>query len=132
MDESIGQKTRRTTTVTQGIVTDYAKITGDDNPLHFDTEFTSRTRSGCLMAQGSITTSLLHAFVAMDMPGPGRFSYHRNGAFHYRSTSRHDHGGGNSHIGTGEPPDSNFVVQNQSDEEVLRGEATVYQASPSN
>ena len=71
MEESIGQKTRRTTTVTQGIVTDYAKITGDDNPLHFDTEFTSRTRSGRLMALGSITTGLLHALVAMNMPGPG-------------------------------------------------------------
>jgi acyl dehydratase len=29
MDLSVGQKTRRTTTVTEGMVTDYAKITGD-------------------------------------------------------------------------------------------------------
>ena len=54
MEVSIGQKTQRTTTVTEWMVTDYAKITGDYNPLHFDTEVTSRTRFGRLIAQGGI------------------------------------------------------------------------------
>ena len=45
MEVSIGQKTQRTTTVTEWMVTDYAKITGDYNPLHFDTESSPAARA---------------------------------------------------------------------------------------
>ena len=58
-------------TVTPEDVEQYARITGDFNPLHFDTKFTAKTKFGRLVAQGGITTGLLHALVAMDMPGPG-------------------------------------------------------------
>ena len=49
----------------------YAKITGDYNPLHFDEKFAARTKFGRLVVQGGLTTGLLHALVAMDLPGPG-------------------------------------------------------------
>lgn len=39
--------------------------------MHFDREFASRTRFGRLISQGGIATGLLHALVAMDMPGAG-------------------------------------------------------------
>ena len=71
MEVRIGQKARREMAVTEDMVAAYARITGDYNPLHFDTEFASRTRFERLIAQGGITTGLLHALVAMDMPGPG-------------------------------------------------------------
>jgi 3-hydroxybutyryl-CoA dehydratase len=58
-------------TVTQDAVEAYAGITGDYNPLHFDEAFTSKTRFGRLIAQGGLATGLLHALVAMDLPGPG-------------------------------------------------------------
>jgi len=58
-------------TITQEHVESYAKITGDYNPLHFDADFAAQTKFGRLVAQGGITTGLLHALVAMDMPGPG-------------------------------------------------------------
>ena len=58
-------------TVTEEHVRSFAEITGDYNPLHFDEAFASRTRFGRLVAQGGLTTGLLHALVAMDMPGPG-------------------------------------------------------------
>src|SRR5688572_32462424 len=71
MTLSVGQKATRTMTVTAAHVKAYAEITGDYNPLHFDEAFTSRTKFGRLVAQGGLTTGILHALVAMDMPGPG-------------------------------------------------------------
>ena len=53
------------------MVRKYAELTGDYNPLHFDSEFVAQTRFERLMAQGGIATGLLHALVAMEMPGPG-------------------------------------------------------------
>ena len=58
-------------TVTEADIVNFAGISGDYNPLHFDEEFTSKTRFGRLMAQGGIAVGLIHALVAMDMPGPG-------------------------------------------------------------
>ncbi len=87
MKLSIGQQATRKLTVTDEMVRAYAEITGDRNPLHFDAEFASRTRFQRLMAQGGITTGLLHALVAMDMPGPARSSSGRAGASRGQSTS---------------------------------------------
>ncbi len=67
----VGQRASRELTVTEEQVRGFAEVTGDFNPLHFDEEFAKRTRFGRLMAQGGIATGLLHALVAMDMPGPG-------------------------------------------------------------
>jgi acyl dehydratase len=49
----------------------YAEMTGDYNPLHFDADFAAKTKFGGLIVQGGLTTGLLNALVAMDMPGPG-------------------------------------------------------------
>ena len=67
----VGQRARRTQTVTAHEVELYAQITGDRNPLHFDADFAKRTRFGRLVAQGGIASGMLNALVAMDMPGAG-------------------------------------------------------------
>ena len=67
----VGQKARRSKTVTARDVELYAEITGDRNPLHFDPAFAAGTRFGRLVAQGGITSGMLNALVAMDLPGPG-------------------------------------------------------------
>ena len=67
----VGQKARRSKTVTARDVELYAEITGDRNPLHFDAAFAAGTRFGRLVAQGGITSGMLNALVAMDLPGPG-------------------------------------------------------------
>jgi acyl dehydratase len=67
----VGQKARRSKTVTGRDVDLYAEITGDRNPLHFDPAFAAGTRFGRLVAQGGITSGMLNALVAMDLPGPG-------------------------------------------------------------
>ncbi|MDZ7780964.1 MAG: MaoC family dehydratase [Gemmatimonadota bacterium] len=66
-----GQTASRTMTVTEEHVRRYAEITGDHNPLHFDEAFAAGTPFGRLTAQGGITTGVLHALVAEDMPGAG-------------------------------------------------------------
>ena len=71
LDLKIGQRARRTQTVTAREVELYAQITGDRNPLHFDADFAARTRFGRLVAQGGIASGMLNALVAMDMPGAG-------------------------------------------------------------
>ena len=67
----VGQRARRSKTVTARDVELYAEITEDRNPLHFDPDFAARTRFGRLVAQGGITSGMLNALVAMDLPGPG-------------------------------------------------------------
>ena len=71
MDLMVGQRAVRSITLTAEHVKTYAEITGDYNPLHFDADFTSKTKFGKLVVQGGLTTGLLHALVAMDLPGPG-------------------------------------------------------------
>ena len=81
MKPAVGQKASRSLTVTADHVKAYAEITGDYNPLHFDEAFVSRTKFGRLVAQGGITTGILHALVAMDMPGPGTVFLSQNWKF---------------------------------------------------
>jgi acyl dehydratase len=81
MDIAVGQKATRTLTLTEEHVRKYAEITGDFNPLHFDTEFAGKTKFGRLVVQGGLTTGLLHALVAMDMPGPGTVFLSQNWKF---------------------------------------------------
>jgi acyl dehydratase len=71
MDLQVGQKATRTLEFTQSHVQSFSEITGDHNPLHFDETFAAGTKFGRLVVQGGLTTGLLHALVAMDMPGPG-------------------------------------------------------------
>ena len=81
MGLTVGQKASRTMTVTAEHVRQYAEITGDYNPLHFDEAFVARTKFGRLVAQGGLTTGILHALVAMDMPGPGTVFLSQNWKF---------------------------------------------------
>ena len=71
MPPTVGQTSRRSLTLTRHHVETFAQLTGDYNPLHFDADFASRTRFKSLVVQGGLTTGLLHALVAMDLPGPG-------------------------------------------------------------
>lgn len=81
MDLHVGQTAVRSITLTAKHVDTYAEITGDYNPLHFDEDFTSKTKFKNLVVQGGLTTGLLHALVAMDMPGPGTVFLSQNWKF---------------------------------------------------
>jgi acyl dehydratase len=71
MSWQVGQRATRRLTLTAEHVEQYARISGDRNPLHFDEGFAARTKFGRLVVQGGLTTGLLHALAAMDLPGPG-------------------------------------------------------------
>lgn len=133
MDIAVGQTAHRELTVTEQMVRAYAEITGDYNPLHFDPAFAENTRFGGLITQGGITTGLLHALVAMDMPGPGTVFMSQNWSFtrpvYIGDTIRAEATVKSVH--ESKPiADIDFVVTNQRGDEVLRGSTTVYQASP--
>jgi acyl dehydratase len=78
---AVGQKARRSLTLTAEHVQTYAKLTGDYNPLHFDEAFAARTKFRELVVQGGLTTGLLHALVATDLPGPGSVFLSQNWKF---------------------------------------------------
>ena len=77
----VGQRARRSLTLTAEHVATYARLTGDYNPLHFDEAFAARTRFKKLVVQGGLTTGLLHALVATDLPGPGTVFLSQNWRF---------------------------------------------------
>jgi len=81
MDLKVGQTAIRTLSLTEEHVNTFAKLTGDYNPLHFDVAFTAKTKFKKLVVQGGLTTGLLHALVAMDMPGPGTVFISQNWKF---------------------------------------------------
>ena len=77
----IGQKATRSMTFTADHVKAFAELSGDYNPLHFDESFVAGTKFKKLVVQGGLTTGLLHALVAMDMPGPGTVFLSQNWKF---------------------------------------------------
>ena len=81
MSVAMGQRARRSLTLTADHVKTFAQLTGDYNPLHFDAAFAARTKFGKLVVQGGLTTGLLHALVAMDLPGPGTVFLSQNWKF---------------------------------------------------
>lgn len=81
MDLQVGQKATRSLTVTAEHVRTFAEMTGDHNPLHFDEQFVAKTKFRRLVVQGGLTTGVLHALVAMNLPGPGTVFLSQNWRF---------------------------------------------------
>lgn len=81
MNLQVGQTATRRLTLSADHVRKYSEISGDYNPLHFDEAFVAATPFGRLVVQGGLTTGLLHALVAMDMPGPGSVFMSQNWKF---------------------------------------------------
>ncbi|MEZ5285689.1 MAG: MaoC family dehydratase [Vicinamibacterales bacterium] len=81
MTVDVGQTATRELTLTAEHVRKYSQISGDFNPLHYDEAFAAGTKFGRLVVQGGLTTGLLHALVAMDLPGPGTVFLSQNWKF---------------------------------------------------
>ena len=67
----IGTVARRTRTVTRRDIELFTEITGDRNPIHYDDDLAARSRFGGVVVQGGVTSGLLNALVAEQLPGPG-------------------------------------------------------------
>ena len=72
----VGQTARRTRTVTARDIELVTELTGDRNPLHYDAERARASRFGGIIVQGGVTSGLLNAVVAEDLPGPGSVFLH--------------------------------------------------------
>ena len=78
---AVGQRASRAREVTARDIELFTELTGDRNPLHYDEDFATRTRMGGLVVQGGITSGLLNAVVAEDLPGPGSVFLHVDWSF---------------------------------------------------
>ena len=67
----IGAMARRTRTVSHRDIELFTEITGDRNPIHFDEGLATSSRFGGIVVQGGVTSGLLNALVAEQLPGPG-------------------------------------------------------------
>jgi acyl dehydratase len=72
----VGATARRSRRVTQRDIELFTELTGDRNPLHYDEDAAGRSRFGGLIVQGGVTSGLLNAVVAEDLPGPGSVFLH--------------------------------------------------------
>src|SRR3954454_19249772 len=66
-----GDVARRSRTVQASDIELFTSMTGDRNPIHYDPDLAAATRFGGIVVQGGVTTGLLNALVAEDLPGPG-------------------------------------------------------------
>jgi len=78
---AVGAKAARTRTTSVRDVEMFAAMTGDRNPIHFDETLARRAPFGRLVVQGGVTTGLLNAVVAEDLPGPGTVFLETNWRF---------------------------------------------------
>ena len=81
MPLAIGDTARRTRLVTERDIELFTDLTGDRNPLHYDEARAAATRFGGIIVQGGVTSGLLNAVVAEDLPGPGSVFLHVDWSF---------------------------------------------------
>jgi len=77
----VGQKAQRTREVSARDIELFTTISGDRNPLHYDEAVAKATPFGGIIVQGGITTAILNAVVAEDLPGPGTVFLQVNWSF---------------------------------------------------
>jgi acyl dehydratase len=78
---AVGQTARRSRVVEPRDIELFTQLTGDRNPLHYDADAAERSRFGGIIVQGGVTSGLLNAVVAEDLPGPGSVFLHVDWSF---------------------------------------------------
>jgi len=77
----VGQTAERTRQVQARDIQLFTEISGDRNPLHYDEQLARSTPFGSIVVQGGVTSSILNAVVAEDLPGPGTVFLQVNWSF---------------------------------------------------
>ncbi len=67
----VGQTAERSRLVEPEYIRLFTEISGDRNPLHYDEAAAAASRFGEIVVQGGVTSAILNAVVAEDLPGPG-------------------------------------------------------------
>ena len=71
MSLQVGSKASCTKTFTDEDVRLYARLTGDENPIHLDEDYAATSRFGRRIAHGMLTAGLISRLLGNDLPGPG-------------------------------------------------------------
>ena len=77
----VGQKAERSRRVTSRDIELFTEISGDRNPIHYDEALARATPFGGIVVQGGVTSAILNAMVAEDLPGPGTVFLQANWTF---------------------------------------------------
>jgi len=77
----VGQKAERSRKVTARDIELFTEISGDRNPIHYDEALARATPFGGIVVQGGVTSAILNAMVAEDLPGPGTVFLQANWSF---------------------------------------------------
>ena len=67
----VGAVAERNKTMSTRDIELFTEMTGDRNPLHYDQALARSSIFGGLIVQGGVTSGILNALVAEDVPGPG-------------------------------------------------------------
>lgn len=67
----VGDAVTLSKVITDEDIREFARISGDYNPIHMDEKFAAKTRFKKRIAHGMLTTSLLSNLAGNRLPGPG-------------------------------------------------------------
>ncbi len=67
----VGQRASLSRLVRPEYIELFSEISGDHNPLHYDATVAAASPFGEIIVQGGVTSSILNAVVAQELPGPG-------------------------------------------------------------
>ena len=82
-----GQVAERSRTTSMKDIESFTEMTGDRNPLHYDRELAEKSPFGKLIVQGGVTSGILNALVAEDLPGRGGDGARRQADLHHQDGS---------------------------------------------
>ncbi len=72
----VGAIATRSRTVSSADISRFTEMSGDRNPLHYDEDLAVGSVFGGIIVQGGVTSAILNAVVAEDLPGPGTVFLH--------------------------------------------------------
>ena len=67
----VGQRAERSRLIRPEYIELFTEISGDRNPIHYDEDVARASPFGEIIVQGGVTSAILNAVVAEDLPGPG-------------------------------------------------------------
>lgn len=70
-DLSIGQEGSLSNTVTADVISAFAEVSGDRNPVHVDADYAATTMFKERIAHGMLSAAYISAVFGMVLPGPG-------------------------------------------------------------
>jgi acyl dehydratase len=86
MATQVGATASRSRTISARDIELFTELTGDRNPLHYDEQAAAASRFGGIIVQGGVTSGLLNAVVAEELPGPGSVFLHVD--WHFKAPVR--------------------------------------------